>query len=136
MLLVMAIALTFLLSCKSNSTSKNDLTDHNSTEMKMHSKNTSAYKIGDHVPNQQVCMVNNAFMNEKQIEVPVNGKVYYGCCEMCKEKLAKEESSRFSLDPETNNKVDKANAYIAITGDKGVVSYFENEQSYRKFFIK
>ena len=36
---------------------------------------------------KQVCMVNNKFMGAEQISIIVNGKTYYGCCPMCKERL-------------------------------------------------
>ncbi|WP_246054093.1 MULTISPECIES: hypothetical protein [Antarcticibacterium] len=53
------------------------------------------YQVGDHVPNELVCMVNNAYMGKSQMPVPVNGKTYYGCCEMCVGKLTNEETSAF-----------------------------------------
>ena len=37
------------------------------------------YAKGDKVPNETVCMVNDAYMGKKQIEVPHDGKTYYGC---------------------------------------------------------
>lgn len=34
---------------------------------------------GDKVPNNLVCMVNDAYMGKEQLEVPFDGKMYYGC---------------------------------------------------------
>ena len=91
------------------------------------------YQKGDVVPHDEVCMVNNAFMGKKQIEVVHNGKKYYGCCEMCEQRIPKEEAVRMAVDPVSKNQVDKAAAVIAITGDKGEVTYFENEANYKAF---
>jgi YHS domain-containing protein len=46
-----------------------------------------------------VCMVNDAVYEKKQVQVQVEGKDYYGCCEMCKESLAKDASLRVAVDP-------------------------------------
>ena len=75
-----------------------------------------------------VCMVNNRFMDSPQIEVPVNGKTYYGCCAMCKAKLANDPSARTAVDPVSQRQVDKALAILAKTST-GEVLYFENEQN-------
>lgn len=91
------------------------------------------YKKGDLVPTEEVCMVNDAFMAKKQLLVKHEGKAYYGCCEMCKERIPKEAAVRVAIDPLSKKEVDKANATIALTGDQGEVSYFENEENYRKY---
>ncbi|MDF2516463.1 MAG: hypothetical protein K0R59_1759 [Sphingobacterium sp.] len=91
------------------------------------------YKKGDLVPTEEVCMVNDAFMAKKQLLVKHEGRAYYGCCEMCKERIPKEAAVRVAIDPLSKKEVDKANAAIAITGDQGEVSYFENEENYRKY---
>ncbi|MBZ4187539.1 hypothetical protein [Niabella beijingensis] len=93
---------------------------------------TAAYKKGDPVPSNLVCMVNNAFMGKQQIAVPLEGRTYYGCCEMCRDRIPKDAAVRKAVDPATGKTVDKATAYIVITGDNGEVSYFENENSYKK----
>lgn len=92
------------------------------------------YQNGDVVPHDEVCMVNDAFMGKKQIEVVHNSKKYYGCCEMCKKRIPKEEAIRMAVDPVSQNQVDKAAAIIAITGDNGEVAYFENDANYKAFF--
>lgn len=91
------------------------------------------YKVGDLVPTEQVCMVNDAFMGKKQLLVRHEGKDYYGCCEMCKERIPQEAAVRVAIDPFSKKEVDKATASIAITGDQGEVSYFENEANYRNY---
>jgi len=90
-------------------------------------------KKGDSVPANLVCMVNNVYMGKSQLEVPFEGKMYYGCCEMCRERIPKDAVVRAAIDPLTLEKVDKANAYIVLIGDNGEVAYFKNEKNYRKF---
>lgn len=94
---------------------------------------SNAYEKGGQVPSDEVCMVNNAYMGKKQLEVKFDGKTYYGCCEMCKERIPKDESVRTAVDPYSKKTVDKALAVIAITGNNGEVSYFENETTYNKY---
>jgi YHS domain-containing protein len=75
-----------------------------------------------------VCMINNQFMDKPQIPVEVEGTTYYGCCEMCKTKLAEDPASRAAVDPVSGAKVDKAHAVIGKNA-AGAVFYFENEQN-------
>ena len=78
-----------------------------------------------------VCMVNEMAMGKDQIPVEVDGKTYYGCCEMCKNTLAKEAEKRVAKDPISGKQVDKATAVIAANAD-GRVFYFENEANLNK----
>lgn len=80
-----------------------------------------------------VCMVNDAYMGKPQIPVPVNGKTYYGCCEMCVDKLNNIESARIAIDPYSGNPVDKSEAYIVLMNPQGAVAYFESESNYSAF---
>lgn len=73
-----------------------------------------------------VCMVNNQFMGRPQIPVQVEGKTYYGCCEMCKDRLAKDSTARIGVDPVSNRPIDKSLAVIA-KAENGSALYFENE---------
>lgn len=88
------------------------------------------------VPSDEVCMVNDAYMGKKQFEVKFDGKTYYGCCEMCKERIPKDATVRMAIDPYSHKQVDKANAVIAVTGNNGEVSYFENKENYAKYVKK
>ena len=76
----------------------------------------------------KVCMINNRVMAEPQIPVKVENKTYYGCCAGCAKRLQGEEGARFSKDPLTGSKVDKATAYI-ISGLGGEALYFESEKN-------
>jgi YHS domain-containing protein len=84
---------------------------------------------------KKVCMVNDQFMGKDQIPVEVEGKTYYGCCAMCKEKLAKDPASRYSTDPVSGARVDKAKAVIGVLPD-GAALYFENEANFNKYASK
>jgi len=116
--LVMVAFLILLAACNNSANEKGRMSSrgHNSMTANTPSKNgsISKYEIGDPVPH----------------------KFYYGCCAMCKDKLVNDLSARTAIDPVTNNRVDKADAFIAIAGDKGVVAYFENAQSFKRFFQK
>lgn len=84
------------------------------------------------VESQYVCMVNNRLFPNEQIPVEVEGKTYYGCCEMCKGTLANHNESRISEDPLTGNKVDKAES-VAAADPQGNIYYFENEKNLKEF---
>lgn len=80
----------------------------------------------------KVCMMNDRYMGTAQIPVDVNGKRYYGCCAMCKERLARDRRARVALDPVSGKEVDKAGALIAKRPD-GSVLYFESEANLKKY---
>jgi YHS domain-containing protein len=80
----------------------------------------------------QVCMVNNQFMGREQIPVEVEGKTYFGCCEMCKGRLAQDPASRSAKDPVSGKLVDKASAVIAKR-PSGEVLYFESRDTFERY---
>lgn len=80
----------------------------------------------------EVCMVNNQFMGRAQIPVVVEGKTYFGCCEMCKGRLARDATARVAKDPVSGNAVDKSSAVIA-TREDGQVLYFESAENLERF---
>lgn len=86
------------------------------------------------IKSEYVCMVNNAAFDKPQIPVEVNRKTYYGCCPMCKERLAKDASARTATDPVSGKSVDKAEAVIGKAPD-GSVYYFENEGNMKQYKI-
>ena len=87
------------------------------------------------VETKKVCMVNNQVFDKDQIPITVEGKTYYGCCEMCKERLAKDAAARTATDPVTGKAVDKATAVIAAMPD-GKVLYFESQETYEQYSKK
>ncbi|MEQ9217960.1 MAG: hypothetical protein RLO17_07960 [Cyclobacteriaceae bacterium] len=96
----------------------------------------SAWVTEDEVlPRNKVCMVNNTYLGVQQIEVPVNGKMYYGCCEMCVTTLNQKPESRYAIDPFSGEKVDKSMAFIYLNPDSkyGGVLYFESTENFQAF---
>jgi YHS domain-containing protein len=85
-----------------------------------------------HVEAKRVCMVNDTVFPKDQIPVQVEGKTYFGCCEMCKGKLASDASVRSAADPVSGKSVDKATAVIGATPD-GRVLYFESEKTFDEY---
>lgn len=86
----------------------------------------------ERVESKRVCMVNDTVFPRDQIPVDVDGKTYFGCCEMCKGRLAKDASVRSATDPVTGKSVDKATAIIGA-GPDGKVQYFESEETFSRF---
>lgn len=80
----------------------------------------------------QVCMVNNQFMGKPQIPIAVEGRTYYGCCAMCKDRLGNDPTSRTAQDPVTGEKVDKASAVIIKDASNNVL-YFASEDTLRRY---
>ncbi|MBU6280851.1 hypothetical protein KGQ64_01320 [bacterium] len=78
---------------------------------------------------KRVCMVQDAAFPKDQIPVQVGGKTYFGCCEMCKGRLASDPSAREAKDPVSGKTVDKATAIIGVTPD-GKAHYFESQKTF------
>ncbi|WP_434533682.1 hypothetical protein [Empedobacter brevis] len=129
---VSVLSVFILTSCQNKEESKEVTHAEHATE-KSQELQVLAYNVGDKVPNNQVCMVNNAYMGKDQFEVPYDGKTYYGCCNMCVERIPNDETARKATDPFTGKQIDKANAYIVLKDQTGNVDYFENEDNYKKF---
>ena len=84
------------------------------------------------VDSKYVCMMTDQKFAKEQIPVEVEGKTYYGCCEMCKAKIKNSPESRAATDPVSGNRVDKAEAVIGAAPD-GSVFYFESEENLAQF---
>jgi YHS domain-containing protein len=84
------------------------------------------------VESKYVCMVTNQLYDKEQIPVAVDGKTYYGCCQMCEAKLKEDPSSRMATDPVSGKEVDKSTAVIGASPD-GKVYYFENAEDLKAF---
>jgi YHS domain-containing protein len=80
----------------------------------------------------KVCMVNNTVFPNDQIPVQVDGRTYYGCCQMCKGRLQNDQTVRQAIDPVSKKPVDKAQAVIGAKLD-GTVVYFESEKTLQKY---
>ncbi|MBD3627736.1 hypothetical protein [Cyclobacterium sp.] len=92
----------------------------------------------EQIPNELVCMVNDAFMGIEQIPVEADGKTYYGCCQMCVSKISENtDNVRYATDPFSGEKVNKADAFIVFKpGQKTAVLYFASEGNYNAYFDK
>lgn len=77
-------------------------------------------------------MVNDQFMGRPQIPVEVEGRTYFGCCAMCKERLNKEPAVRTARDPVSGEEVDKAKAII-VQDASGKVLYFASEATLGRY---
>ena len=86
----------------------------------------------ERVQPKRVCMVNNTLFPKDQIPVAVDGKTYFGCCEMCKGRLAQDAAIRGATDPVSGKPVDKAKAVIGAKPD-GKVLYFESEKTFTAY---
>ncbi len=117
---------TFFISCNNP--------EQNSTAVQNASLHNNQPKIGDLVPNDEVCMVNNAYMGKKQLEVKYDGKIYYGCCEDCQRKIPNDENARMAYDPVSKKPIDKATAIIAKSDENDGVLYFENQSNYEIYY--
>jgi YHS domain-containing protein len=84
------------------------------------------------VETKTVCMINEHAMGKEQIPIEIEGRTYYGCCDMCKKALAANPEKRAAVDPVSGKKVDKATAVIAAQED-GRVFYFESDESLAKY---
>ena len=81
-----------------------------------------------------VCMVNDAYMGIKQFPVPVESKMYYGCCEQCVDKIKNNRQFRYAVDPFTGEEVDKSSAFIVMKSEADrSVYYFKSQDTYLKF---
>ena len=84
---------------------------------------------------KRVCMVNDTAFPRDQIPVQVEDRTYFGCCEMCKGRLAQDASIRKAVDPVSGKTVDKATAVIGA-GTDGKVHYFENDQTFASYLAR
>jgi len=89
----------------------------------------------DVVKNDLVCMITNKVFQSPQIPVVVGGKTYYGCCDMCKERLEGKAEARQAVDPVSKATIDKATAIIGATA-QGDVVYFESLATLKAYNAK
>ena len=81
---------------------------------------------------KRVCMVNDTAFERDQIPVKVKDVTYYGCCQMCEERLKTDQAVRLAVDPVTGDWVDKASAVVAARGDRSVL-YFSSEETLARY---
>ncbi|WJJ96422.1 hypothetical protein [Algibacter luteus] len=131
--ITIALSIITLVGCK-NETKKAEVAEVKvEKKVEVKTETQQDYQVGSQVPNELVCMVNDAYMSKPQIPVPVNGKTYYGCCQMCVKTLNNNEHARTSIDPYSKQKVDKTEAFIVLMAVDGKVAYFESKENFLKF---
>lgn len=89
-------------------------------------------KIVDH---KVVCMASNVYMGKNQLEVLVNGKMYYSCSPHCTAEIQLAANTRLTTDPLSKRIVDKAESFISMSPDSlGTILYFESVENLKKYF--
>jgi YHS domain-containing protein len=81
---------------------------------------------------EYVCMMQDMVLGKPGIPIQYEGKTYYGCCEMCKEKI-KNEPQRYikAIDPVSQKPVDKASSFIYSVD--GSAYYFTSDANRKTF---
>ena len=81
---------------------------------------------------EYVCMMQDMVLTKPGIAIQYEGKTYYGCCDMCKEKI-KSEPQKYTraTDLVSGKPVDKATAFIYGLG--GDAYYFASEANRKAF---
>lgn len=93
------------------------------------------YQPGDHIPHEFVCMMTDQYREMRQMRVIFEGRAYFGCCDKCRERIPRDASMRTAIDPFSSKPVDKATAYIVLTGNNDEVIYFASKENYRQFVL-
>src|SRR5262249_191222 len=81
---------------------------------------------------EYVCMMQDMVLGKAGIPIQFGGKTYYGCCEMCKEKI-KNDPQKYTkaTDLVSRKPVDKADSFIySVDG----TAYYFGSDSNRKAF--
>jgi YHS domain-containing protein len=81
---------------------------------------------------EYVCMMQDMVLGKPGIPIQFEGKTYYGCCEMCKERI-KNEPQKYTkaVDPVSGKSVDKASSFIY--GLEGSAYYFASDANRKAF---
>ncbi|PYV90886.1 MAG: hypothetical protein DMG05_08720 [Acidobacteria bacterium] len=81
---------------------------------------------------EYVCMMQDMVLTKPGIAIQYQGKTYYGCCAMCKEKI-KNEPKKYTraIDPVSGKQVDKAEAFVY--GVEGNAYYFSSKENRKTF---
>jgi YHS domain-containing protein len=117
-----------LLACQSSSSTSNPAATSGSAAT---AETNGLARVEDA---SKVCMVTDQFMGTAQIPVEVEGTTYFGCCEMCKARLANEPQTRTAKDPVSGEPVDKAKAVIGRE-PSGKVHYFASAENLARYRI-
>ncbi|MBI4949792.1 MAG: TRASH domain-containing protein [Deltaproteobacteria bacterium] len=84
------------------------------------------------VDSKDVCMVANRVPGFPTIEVLIDGRTYYVCCKNCEARIKKDPALRYTKDPLSRKKINKAEAFI-VALDDGSIAYFESRESAEEY---
>jgi len=94
---------------------------------------TMAFAASGNVEKREyVCMMQDMVLTRPGIAIQHEGKTYYGCCAMCKQKI-KNEPAKYTkaTDPVSKKSIDKAEAFIY--GIDGTAYYFGSDANRKAF---
>ena len=81
---------------------------------------------------EYVCMMQDMVLGKAGIPIQFEGKTYYGCCEMCKEKIRKEpQKYTRATDLVSRKPVDKSESFIYSVD--GTAYYFASDANRKTF---
>ena len=78
------------------------------------------------------CMLDDWTSDSALFAAEVAGETYYCCFEKCGETLQQKPDLRFSIDPISGMRIDKAHAYYGVSR-QGRIYYFETPENLEKF---
>src|SRR5438093_11926943 len=83
---------------------------------------------------EYVCMMQDMVLTRPGIAIQYEGKTYYGCCEMCKQKI-KNEPGKYTkaTDPVSKKPVDKAESFVYGIEE---TAYYCSSEANRKTFAE
>ena len=94
---------------------------------------TLALAVSGNVDKKEyVCMMQDMVLGKAGIPIQFAGKTYYGCCEMCKEKI-KNEPQKYTraTDLVSRKPVDKSESFIYSVD--GTAYYFASDANRKTF---
>ena len=91
--------------------------------------------IGKEVPDSMVCMVSGVVKPEAIHSINVEGKIYWGCCDKCLNKLKINSGNvLYATDPISGKTISKSDSYIRLNEEnKKLALFFESEDTYKKY---
>lgn len=90
---------------------------------------------GKEIQHSRVCMVNGDIKLHSVRSVTVNGKTYWGCCQHCISLLRYNTAQvRFTTDPVTGKKINKADAVIfPDPHNSRRAMFFQSDSTYEQY---
>ena len=130
---IISITLISILTISCNSQSTDNSEKKHNTET-----NTPTIEPAEQIKPTDICMFYNVILDApSEFPVEVDGKTYYGCCDYSSSQLRTDSTTRFAIDPFSDEKVDKVGALIFPDPniDNGVL-YFKTKDNYLQYIKK